>query len=230
VNTCSAFTAAALMDFLIRQRTGQDIEVSEAYTYWAGKNLAPENDYVRNLYRDVEGLAGYLAVSGLRFGTVAEEEWPYAPAKGFAHPPEGVRKLPYRAEPIFIEREQIGAWMLAHRAPVAMNINWYQALVNAKGDFTRLPTAREARACAQSGAGCGGHVILLSGYDSSTHRFIFRNSWGPSWGNSGYGTLPEELVVRHCEVCAQLPNLGSLKPEEQDFLKKASQGVSAELN
>jgi C1A family cysteine protease len=36
----------------------------------------------------------------------------------------------------------------------------------------------------------GGHAVLAVGYDDSQQRFIVRNSWGASWGQNGYFTIP----------------------------------------
>ena len=36
----------------------------------------------------------------------------------------------------------------------------------------------------------GGHCVVAVGYDDTQHRFIVRNSWGPSWGMQGYCTMP----------------------------------------
>lgn len=33
----------------------------------------------------------------------------------------------------------------------------------------------------------GGHAISIVGYDDSTRSFIIRNSWGPEWGENGFG-------------------------------------------
>lgn len=40
----------------------------------------------------------------------------------------------------------------------------------------------------------GGHAILLVGYNDSRGVYIFRNSWGRSWGDQGYGYLPYDYV------------------------------------
>ncbi|MFZ1081298.1 MAG: C1 family peptidase [Candidatus Kryptoniota bacterium] len=36
----------------------------------------------------------------------------------------------------------------------------------------------------------GGHAVLAVGYDDSQQRFIVRNSWGTTWGQKGYFTIP----------------------------------------
>lgn len=36
----------------------------------------------------------------------------------------------------------------------------------------------------------GGHAVLGVGYDDGKQLLKFRNSWGPSWGEQGYGYLP----------------------------------------
>ena len=47
----------------------------------------------------------------------------------------------------------------------------------------------------------GGHCVLIVGYDDPSQRFICRNSWGTSWGMSGYFTIPYSYVAN--------PNLAS---------------------
>lgn len=33
------------------------------------------------------------------------------------------------------------------------------------------------------------HAVSLQSYDEATNTFLFRNSWGPKWGNRGYGYI-----------------------------------------
>ncbi|EFJ53006.1 hypothetical protein VOLCADRAFT_102625 [Volvox carteri f. nagariensis] len=42
----------------------------------------------------------------------------------------------------------------------------------------------------------GGHCVLFVGYDDAKKRFKFRNSWGASWGDAGYGYLPYDYHER----------------------------------
>ena len=44
----------------------------------------------------------------------------------------------------------------------------------------------------------GGHAVILTGYSTdSTGKtiFTFKNSWGATWGNSGYGTLDDAILT-----------------------------------
>jgi len=41
----------------------------------------------------------------------------------------------------------------------------------------------------------GGHAVLAVGYDDATQRFIVRNSWGASWGQAGYFTIPYSYLL-----------------------------------
>jgi C1A family cysteine protease len=54
----------------------------------------------------------------------------------------------------------------------------------------------------------GGHAVVAVGYDdtmqitnttngsTTTGAFLIRNSWGTDWGNSGYGWIPYEYVLK----------------------------------
>ena len=42
----------------------------------------------------------------------------------------------------------------------------------------------------------GGHAILLCGYDDDKQLFNFQNSWGTSWGDLGFGTIPYAYVSK----------------------------------
>jgi len=41
----------------------------------------------------------------------------------------------------------------------------------------------------------GGHCIICVGYNDDKQQFIFRNSWGPSFGENGYGYLPYKYIL-----------------------------------
>ena len=41
----------------------------------------------------------------------------------------------------------------------------------------------------------GGHAVTIVSYDDSTKKFGLMNSWGDTWGNKGYFTLPYDYVL-----------------------------------
>lgn len=43
----------------------------------------------------------------------------------------------------------------------------------------------------------GWHAIPICGYDDSTGRFLFKNSWAWFWGDQGYGTIPYEYITQY---------------------------------
>jgi C1A family cysteine protease len=45
-----------------------------------------------------------------------------------------------------------------------------------------------------------GHSMVAVGYDDAKNAFLIRNSWGPSWGNKGYGWFGYEYWKRNVRV------------------------------
>jgi len=48
----------------------------------------------------------------------------------------------------------------------------------------------------------GGHCIVLVGYDNEKKLWLFRNSWGSSWGNEGYGYLPYQYLSNRTKLAS----------------------------
>jgi hypothetical protein len=46
----------------------------------------------------------------------------------------------------------------------------------------------------------GWHCIAICGWDNGTGRFLFKNSWGQSWGQSGYGTIPYQYIDNYSDT------------------------------
>ena len=82
----------------------------------------------------------------------------------------------------------------------------------------------------------GGHAIMLVGYDDSINSFIFRNSWGTSWGDHGYGYLPYDYITSPAlsdefwtlTVVAEDPNAKPNLKAEQKIINEAKAEAKAE--
>ncbi|MEI1420937.1 C1 family peptidase [Bacillus cabrialesii] len=44
-----------------------------------------------------------------------------------------------------------------------------------------------------------GHAICIVGYDDDKQVFKFQNSWGPKWGDGGFGYLPYDYMEKYCK-------------------------------
>jgi GNAT superfamily N-acetyltransferase len=54
------------------------------------------------------------------------------------------------------------------------------------------------------------HAIGVTGYDDQKEHFTFQNSWGTTWGDSGYGYLPYKYFDKYI---LEAWSLGPLRPQ-----------------
>ncbi len=191
-DVCSLFAITGVADFeyarahpLLRKR------LSEEFLIWAA-NEATGKGHDQAMF--------YEAVAGLNaFGTCAAELMPYdeksdpnrgplpmarADAKERSHRwcAEWIKRWDVdrplsEAQLIAIKRA------LAHGHPVACGLRWPKTLKGAA--LIEVPPPRDVR---------DGHSIAFTGYEDDPGKkgggvFYFRNSFGPRWGNNGYGTM-----------------------------------------
>lgn len=58
----------------------------------------------------------------------------------------------------------------------------------------RMPVPREDERL------LGGHEVLCVGYDMKQRHLIIQNSWGESWGDKGFFTMPFEVAANGAMV------------------------------
>ena len=63
-----------------------------------------------------------------------------------------------------------------------------------------------------------GHAVLLVGYKPIDDRLYFeiRNSWGPSWGNGGYGYISADNAIKHIQAAYTVSVRGVGAPPDCD--------------
>src|SRR6266550_3941192 len=124
-----------------------------------------------------------------KLGVCPEDTWPYDIARFTEKPPKKAyteatkhQVLVYRRVIANLHQMQ---GCLASGYPFVFGFTVYESFmtpeVAATGEVPLPPRSEQV---------LGGHAVLAVGYDDATQRFIVRNSWGKSWGNKGYCTMP----------------------------------------
>jgi hypothetical protein len=201
--SCAVFAIVSALEFQNAEMTGQVQKFSEEYLIWAvrkstrrlpapGSSSAAEKS--DDEYRD-EGFALDEVVGALRaYGIPLQASMPNTfgsridaieePAAAIiqearSHQRVSIQPLPGRDRPTLINN-------LVHALnagiPVPVGMYWPATRV-VKGYIST-----------HQGAPNLGHAVTIVGYKSPTGRiedayFIFKNSWGPRWGQGGYGTV-----------------------------------------
>jgi C1A family cysteine protease len=209
LGSCTANAVVGLVEYFERRAFGKHIDASRLFLYKATRDLL---HWTGDTGAYLRSTIGALAL----FGVPPEEYWPYkittfdteptAFCYAFAHD--------YRAISYFrlddnsttpanlITKIKAG---LAAGLPAVFGFTVYSSIAQAaKTGRIPYPAAGEKV--------LGGHAMLVVGYDdnlkitnsnnqgTATGAFIVRNSWGPSWGDHGYGAIPYEYVGKQLAV------------------------------
>lgn len=148
--------------------------------------------YERLLENTVNSDSGAEIRDGLKVvakrGYVDEKQWPYDIA---TFTKDIVQIQPGAEHVISYHRIRQNstpmAACIAEGYPFVFGITVYSSFMDAPNGDIPMPSSGEQVE--------GGHAILCVGYDSKTRRFKFLNSWGSSWGRSGFGTIPFDYLT-----------------------------------
>jgi len=185
LNSCTAQAiCAAYQLMLIRERVPKAYDPSRLFLYYNERAIEGKVDDNAPVYmRD-----GMKTVR--RTGVCAEAQWPYVEKRYAERPPEPcfTAAQEHRAVSYLKVKQDLKhiKHCLAEGYPVTIALVLYysddrQALP-LDGNLLVPDPAKETP--------CGGHAMLLVGYDDARERFLVRNSHGGTWGQKGYGTLP----------------------------------------
>lgn len=241
-NMCNSFAATGLAEYLAGLKTGAAPDLSEEFLYYNAKLKFTDEPELQS-YKSEPGLAGYVAVLALKGGVAAEKDWPFLPKlpphtpkppltdPDLGAPPAGIygRLLPYRFAPVAVRRSEIKEFLAKERRPVVMNLMLYTGNIDNSTGRLADPTPAQRAQCFSKGDNCGGHVVLLTGYDPAAKEYLFRNSWGTAWGKDGFGRLTEKYLDENCECCHYLGQLKNLDAGGRAMTVNASYGWSAGL-
>ena len=152
--------------------------------------------------RAMEGTTSYDAGAVIRDGCKSiakqgvcpEAQWPYIASKLTKKPMARcyADALAHQAIKYMRVSQTVGDMTacLAAGFPFVFGISVYESFESdavAKTGIVPMPKASES--C------LGGHAMLCVGWDRKKGQFIFRNSWGPKWGDKGYGYIPVSYMT-----------------------------------
>jgi hypothetical protein len=187
-NSCVANATAGAFEYLIKQHTGSNYDVSRMFIYYNARKL--EDDDIED-----EGTAIHDAVDSLkRFGVCAEKTWPFDENRVNAKPHANAYDEADEAMVDQLEQvpTELDAWRhcLAEGRPIIFGVALYDSFDKARKGKVPMPTDRETTRGKH-----GRHAMLCVGYSDTDELFIVRNSWGSKWGDNGYCYIPYEYLM-----------------------------------
>ena len=199
--SCAIFAIVSALEFQNAELTGTVEKFSEEYLIWAVNksvqrlpNPVAADDSAGKEQRDL-GFSLSEVVNALRaYGIPLQAAMPNAfgrKIQSIGEPPAEIvrearehqrifaHQLPGRDRPTLINNI---VHTLNSGVPVAVGMAWPMTYVY--NGYLNTQNAAPDR----------GHAVTLVGYKSASGRiedayFIFKNSWGPKWGQGGYGTV-----------------------------------------
>jgi C1A family cysteine protease len=205
LGSCTAQAGVGLVEYFELQAFGKHIDASRLFVYKATRNLmGVTGDKGAFLRTTMQALA--------LFGAPPEEYMPYSITRfdeeplAFAYAlAQSYRALQfYRLDPSGTSREALLGRIktnLAAKLPAMFGFTVF-ATYDQAGASGEIPSPRDGE------HRLGGHAVIAVGYENGkviTHpgsgqttqgAIRIRNSYGPSWGDDGYGWLPYDYITR----------------------------------
>jgi C1A family cysteine protease len=207
LGSCTAHAGAGVIEYYERKSFGRHIDASRLFLYKVTRNLMKMKGDTGAYLRTTIGAM-------VLFGVPPEEYWAYTDdANKFdAEPPafcyafaQNYKTIKYyRHDPPSATRREVldrVKTSLAAGHPSMFGFTVYSSIEQAAEDGRiPFPSAKERIE--------GGHAVAAVGYDEemtienksgggkTKGALLIRNSWGRGWGESGYGWLPYDYVLK----------------------------------
>ena len=193
LGSCTANAIAAAIEFDQIKQGDKEFIPSRLFIYYNEREI--EHHILTDSGAQLRD--GIKAVA--KFGACPESEWPYSDQHP-AQEGDPCRKCKFAKRPpkrcyTDAKKDLVKTYQrvladlnsmkgcLAAGYPFVFGITVYSSFpMTGKTGQVPMPNTQEQV--------LGGHALLAVGYSDSTRTFRFRNSWGPRWGQHGYGLIP----------------------------------------
>lgn len=188
IGSCTAMAVCSVFQY----NDQSTVVPSRLFNYYCSRSL--QNNMLRDVGSTIKDATQVL----FQFGTCSDPVWPYIPSKYAVQPPHiayaqaSTKRIASYAR-VTISAQGIESAIQAGH-PVCIGILLYDSFVSTtvqKTGIVKTPDPSKERFL-------GGHAIVIVGYDRTDPNnpvFIVRNSWGASWGNKGYCTIPYAYML-----------------------------------
>lgn len=187
LGSCTSFAAGAAIRFARKKQGLPDFVTSHLFLYYNSRRF--KNEDTGATIKDV-------IKSAAKQGDCPESEWPYNISRFAIKPPQQCYTDALKDRALSYQRVQQNLSQmkacLASENPVVVGISVYQSFESdevAKTGMVPMPEPGEQL--------LGGHAVLVCGFRDDTQKWIFRNSWGLSWADGGYGYLDYQYLLNN---------------------------------
>jgi len=140
------------------------------------------------------------------YGIPSESAYPYDTSKSAVRPPDDMYLLASKTR--VLRYEAVSHWRsvwprfesqtiidriksaLNEGLPVGFAMQVTQSAKDMRGPWREQQYQQEG----PNTPSIGGHWMVIIGYDDRVGKFLVQNSWGPDWGDGGFGGFPYSIV------------------------------------
>ena len=214
---CTYFSTLGMVEGTIKKDLGVEVNLSEEYLIFKSKDLGR----FQNMESSTTDANIATIING---GLILEDDWSYQPSWFKMIPPcidfdnsnleapkicfshngpskDALNRLIDSKNIKFYSKQkntnEIIKFLAKNKRPLTMSIVVNFNAWEESGETDYNEGLRQI--CLRSPEKCGGHSIVLTGYDMEKRVFMFKNSWGKNWGKNGFGTIPFEAVLRYVQ-------------------------------
>lgn len=207
LGSCSAFAVTSVIEYMIRQLTGEVRNMSEAFLYYnAREAVGKQNENCgTSIYRIIKEAmtAGICDESHHQYD---ENNFSAAPSDlAFA---EAQKCLVVKAMNVKVETEAIKS-AIADGHPVVISARIFDSFGSDRAGFVRMPSPDEISPREEFS-----HAMVICGYSDDYKVFVVRNSWGEDFGDGGYCYMPYRYAEEYLNYACIITEL-SLKASDK---------------